>query len=58
MKSVIIAHAIADAPTMDAVRRPTAFPSSVVGPEIDYFERAFDALVVGYVVVALKGVSA
>lgn len=40
----VIAHAIADAPTMDGIRRLTAFLSSVVGPENDYFERAFDAL--------------
>jgi len=40
----VIGHAIADAPTMDATQRLSTFLSSVVGPENDYFERAFDAL--------------
>ncbi|WP_255494117.1 TenA family protein [Halarchaeum sp. CBA1220] len=39
-----VGHAVADAPTMAAKRRFSEFLATVVGPEDDYFERAFDAL--------------
>lgn len=40
----LVGHAIADAPTMAAKRRLSTFLASIVGPENDYFDRAFDAL--------------